>query len=482
MRTHEETEVLIVGAGPGGLTAAVALARQGIAVTLVERRAELSSLPRATGVSIRSMEVLRSFGLESEIRAGGVDVEWQQWFCETLVRAGEGHGVPSGFPTRAQSALVTPAPPACVPQDHLEPVLLEHLRSLGTARIELGTDVTGVEQRSDGLRVSLGDDRAIDARYLIAADGAHSAVRRALGIEMHGPDNLLEARTVLFRAPVWDLVGDSAYVLYAIQHPDAQGIALPAGRDRWLYAAMGPVGSGVATFSEDEMTRRIPIAAGDADLDPQIERIGSFTFAAQMAESYRAGNAFLVGDAAHRATPRGGTGMNTAIHDGYDLGWKLSWVLKGWADPELLDSYERERRPLAEHNVAQSAEPPGTPREDGDLLHADIGGRIAHAWTKEAGQRVSTLDLLGPGLTLFTGPDPTAWGDALRMVRGRLPVAIRSLDVVTARALGIRGGSALLVRPDGAPAGWLAPGAASVFSLGAAIRGSIPPAGVRQAA
>jgi 2-polyprenyl-6-methoxyphenol hydroxylase-like FAD-dependent oxidoreductase len=361
-------------------------------------------------------------------------------------------------------------------------VLFEHLRALGTCRVELGTEVIGVEQLADGVRVRLSDERTIDARYVIAADGAHSIVRRELGIEMQGPDNLLEARTALFRAPIWDLVGDRAYVLYSIQHPDAGGVALPAGGDRWLYAAMGPTGSGVAGLSEEQMVRRIRLAAGDAGIDPQIERIGSFTFAAQLAARYREGNAFLVGDAAHRATPRGGTGMNTAIHDGYDLGWKLAWVLKGWADSVLLDSYEAERRPAAAHNVALSAMPVGTPLPDGELVSGDIGGRIAHAWTVRGDRRVSTLDLLGPGLTLFTGPDPTRWESALRMVRGRLPVAIRSLDVVTARAIGIRGGSALLTRPDAHPAGWLSPGAASVFTLGAAIRGSIPAAAAREAA
>ena len=93
---------------------------------------------------------------------------------------------------------------------------------------------------------------------------------------------------------------------------------------------------------------------------------------------------FLVGDAAHRVTPRGGTGMNTAIADGYDLGWKLGWVLRGWAGRELLDSYEAERRPVAEHNVARSADPSGSRRRVDQELHADLGGRIPHVWLPPA--------------------------------------------------------------------------------------------------
>ena len=87
-----------------------------------------------------------------------------------------------------------------------------------------------------------------------------------------------------------------------------------------------------------------------------------------------------MGDAAHRVTPRGGTGMNTSIRDGYDLGWKLAWVLRGWAGPELLHSYELERRPVAEHNVLRSAQPDGSVRDAADELHVDLGPRIPHVW------------------------------------------------------------------------------------------------------
>ena len=167
-----------------------------------------------------------------------------------------------------------------------------------------------------------------------------------------------------------------------------------------------------------------------------------------MADRFRAGNVFLAGDAAHRVTPRGGTGMNTAIRGGHDLGWKLGWVLRGWAGPELLDTYEAERRPIAAHNVARSADPDGSARETADELHVDLGGRIPHVWVCTAQGRVSTLDLLGPGLTLFTGPDSTS---SAAQAGGGPPVAMRRLDAVSARAIGIHARGALLVRPDGTP-------------------------------
>jgi putative polyketide hydroxylase len=242
--TYDErrtAQVLIAGAGPAGLTAAIALGRQGIDTLVVDRKHELSSLPRATVISTRSMELLRSWGLEPDILAGAVEVAWQMWRCESLALSSAGSPVPVGLPTREQSAVVSPAAPECVPQDHTERVLLDHARSLGSVRVELGTEIAGAESDEDGARVVLrdapdGPSRVIHARYLIAADGAHSAVRNALGIAVHGPGRFLDAASVLFRAPLWDVAGPHRYGIYDICHPEAPGALLPAGRgDRWVY-------------------------------------------------------------------------------------------------------------------------------------------------------------------------------------------------------------------------------------------------------
>jgi putative polyketide hydroxylase len=502
-----EVPVLIVGAGPAGLTAAVTLARYGIEALVVERRPGPSPVPRATWVSTRSMEQFRSWGLEDQIRAGGVEVEWLRWYSETIARADAGHASPTGFPTRAQGAAVSPTAPACVPQDHLEPVLLEHLRSLGVDVLH-GTEVVQVADRHDRVRVVLrnvatGASRVVAARYVVAADGVRSTVRASLGIGMHGPDRLVDAVSTLFHAPLWKLLSDHRYGIYAITHPKAKGLLAPAGRgDRWIYIRMHAPGSPLVELAEEAVARRIRIAAGVADLEPRIERIGAFTFGAQVAGRFRAGNVFLLGDAAHRVTPRGGTGMNTAIHDGYDLGWKLAWVLLGWADPELLDSYERERRPVAEHNVERSMEVDyptaddslplaeaagaavagGAFRQSGEELYADLGGRIAHAWATTGDHRVSTLDLLGPGMTLFTGPEQAPWESAAGLARARPPVTVQSLEAITARAMGIRAGGALLARPDGTPSGWFASGTDAVAALQATLADATPAASTRKAA
>jgi putative polyketide hydroxylase len=451
-RTHvEEVPVLVVGAGPAGLTAAATLAQHGVEALLVERRSRLSDLPRATYVSTGSMELLRSWGLEREVRAGAIDVDWRGWMGETLVS--DGVLIPLGVPSREQTAVVSPTGPVCLPQDDLEPILLRHVRRLGKTRVELGTELVGLEPRNDGveavLRGSDSGSRRVRARHAVGADGAHSAVRAALGIAMRGPGHLLDAVSALFHAPLWELLGDRRHVIYPVSHPEAgDGTFVPSGRgDRWIYGVRGEPGTlGAGAHDTGAMTRLIRIGAGVPDLELRIERIGAFTFTADLAERFRDGGAFLVGDAAHRVSPRGGTGMNTAIRDGHDLGWKLAWVHLGWGGAELLDSYEAERRPVAEHNVARSADPNGSLREVEEELHVDLGGRIPHVWVETDEGRRSTLDLLGSGFTLFTGPEAAA-----ATVSGAAPVVVRRLPAIAARALGIAPGGSLLVRPDGVP-------------------------------
>ncbi|HET6952059.1 MAG TPA: FAD-dependent monooxygenase [Acidimicrobiales bacterium] len=458
----EVLPVVVVGGGPAGLAAAITLAGYGVDCLLVERRVEPSPLPRATGVSLRTMERLRAWGIEGAARAGGDDVEFRMRVCHTLAEVASGYAIDVGYPTRDQSLTASPVAPGCIPQDHLEAVLRAHLRTLPAARLRLGAAVEDVRLHADRAEVVLRDageagTRTVAARYVVGADGPHSLVRDRLGIGTRASAPDRHALAVIARAPLWSLAGDHRYGLYAIEHPAGAGTFLPAGPpDRWLYGfEWDPTTERLADYPAGRLVDRIRAAAGDPDLPVQVEHVSSFSFTAAIADRFRHGRAFLAGDAAHRVTPRGGTGLNTAFADGFDLGWKLAWVLQGWAPAALLDTYEAERRPVAEHNVARSIDPEGSRRPAVDEMHVDLGGRISHLWLDgtPGAAPVSTLDLVGPGLTLFTGPGVRAMGIGTGAAAPHpdAPVTTRTVDGRVARGLGIPPGGGLLVRPDGVP-------------------------------
>jgi 2-polyprenyl-6-methoxyphenol hydroxylase-like FAD-dependent oxidoreductase len=285
---------------------------------------------------------------------------------------------------------------------------------------------------------------------VVGADGAHSRVRRLLGIAMNGPDHLNEELTVLFEAPLGEVVGDRRHGIYLIQHPEAGGVLVPNGvGNRWLYGRRwDPPRERLEDYTDARLAGLIRTAAGVEGLPVRIVAKGAFSFAAQVADRYREGRAFLVGDAAQRMTPRGGMGMNTAVAEAHDLAWKLAWVSNGWADPSLLGTYEAEWRPIGARRTARSARQ-GAESNAAEALADDLNGRLTHAWLPATdGRRRSTLDLVGPGLTLLTGPGARAWTAATATLDTPFPLAVHSLDRSTATALGVDPDGAVLARPD----------------------------------
>jgi putative polyketide hydroxylase len=451
-----QRQVLVVGAGPAGLVAAIALALYGIDVVVIDRRTSTSTLSRALVISTRGMEIFRAWGLEDEIRSGAAGVESRAWVTPTLASR-EGSEMPLGYPTASEAALVSPTRPAWAPQDHLEPLLLGLLRSLPTAEVRFGSELLSLSVGADGADAVVrsggaGDVTHLRARYVIGADGAHSTVRGEAKIPMIGRDDLAEYHRVEFVAALGEIVGGRRYGLYVITNPEGSGVLTPRGKgDRWgLSREWAPGQPRLVDCNEAQLAALIAAAVGAPAPGLRIERVSSFSFAAQIAERYREGPVFLVGDAAHRMTPRGGTGMNTAIQDAFDIAWKIAWVLKGWSAEGLLASYEADRRPVGLHNVQRAGQPGGAERAMNEALPWDLNGRLAHVWLTHGGKTVSSLDLVGDGLTLVAGPREPRWRDA-EVVGSGAPLDVHHVDEATAAALGIEPSGAHLLRPDGRP-------------------------------
>ena len=453
----DEFEVVIAGAGPAGLASAATLGSYGVETLVVERRLSPSTLPRANTASTGTMELLRRWGIEREARERSLDVEFRAWSTPTLAAADQGEAIEVGFPTREQASLISPTAPAAIGQDELEPILEAHVRSLASVRVERGIELVSLEPGNDGGHIlTLGGpgdrSRRVRATYVIGADGMQSKVREELGIATQGEENLAQRLGIHFRAPLWELLEDRRYVIYFLTEEPEARIFVPVGQpDRWVFAMHWESSAGAAAaLSGEQLTRWVQDAVGARDLAIEIDRAMPVTYGVALAERFRQDDAFLVGDAAHRVTPRGATGLNTAIRDGFDLGWKLAWALRGWAGARLLDTYEPERRPVAEFNTRRSSKSDGSVLGNRFGLNADIGGRIAHGWVARDGAAVSTIDLLGDGFTLFVGPD---WdGPIPEDVPASPPVTVERLDAVAARGLGLTTVGSLLARPDGQPA------------------------------
>ncbi|WP_205473054.1 FAD-dependent monooxygenase [Nocardioides sp. SYSU D00038] len=465
-----QTHVAVVGAGPAGLVAAVSLARAGVEVVVLDKRTGVSDLPRAVGVTVRQMEIFRSWGIEAELRACADDVDLTLLEVTTVAEASAGVRRQINVPDHVQSEVVSPTSSVRVAQDDLELVLLDELARHKTATVCRGVEVAGLEQDADGVDLvvrAAHDPTAarVRARYVIGADGARSTVRQLLGIDVVGATDVMRGVSAEFRAPLWPVLGERRHALYSIRQPNGSGILIPAGGGtRWQYGVvLGPDDDAHALSHPSVLTRRIRAAVGVPDVGISIARTSTFVAGATLAERYSLGRVHLVGDAAHRVTPRGGNGLAMAVRDGLALGWRLAWVAHGWAPPGFLDTYEEEMRPLAAADVARAADPDGGCHTVlTELLH-DLGGRLQHAWlppSRPGEPPRSTLDLVSGGLTLLTGAEGP-WAGAAAGLPQRLPVEIAVLPPPTLHALGIRPLGALLVRPDGVPvAGWY--GAATV--------------------
>jgi len=508
----EQVPVLIVGGSLVGLSASVLLGRHGVPHMLVEQHHGTAIHPRAAAFHQRTLEIFRYAGIQQAVERAAEREFVQNGAIIAVESLGGRERVSFYDNVNAGVEDLSPTRRLFITQIGLEPVLRARAAELG-ADLRYATELVAFTQNDEGVEAVIrprdgGPEQIVRARYMIAADGTHSPVRKALGIAMEGRGEFARCATIYFRADVRGLLrGRNLSVIYVNQPRqlaffrfsilgDAGFLAVfktfdaRGNRDRMLERALSP----------EEAASLVRSALGvDGSFGLSIENIQYWAATAATAATFRKGNVFLAGDAAHVMPPTGGFGGNTGVADAHNLAWKIAMVLRGEAGPALLDSYEAERRPIAEMTVEQayrryvdrvdqSLPSDGLASElvdtaielgavyrssavigagrDGAIVEppeepsARPGTRLPHIWL---GEGLSTLDLAGDGFVLLTGQGGADWIAAAEgegLGHHELP------DAVVA-ALGLDRGAALLLRPDGVIA-WRSGGGGP--ALGDALR------------
>ncbi|MGI5351681.1 FAD-dependent monooxygenase [Streptomyces sp. CA-250714] len=512
----QQVPVLVVGGAVTGLSTAVFLGWHGIRSLVVERHPDTLSHPRSRGVNPRTVELYRQVGLEGPIWS---EASLATDFSKLLMIRAETLAGPEMFsgPTDQPDPTggVSPCEWAPIDQDRLEHLLRGRATELG-AELAFGTELVSFEQDDNGVTAVLrdaasGQERTVRAAYLVAADGSRSPIRREAGIETDGPGEFATTLSVLFEADLSQAArGRDVGVCYLDKPAPSTILFAHDGKQRWIFATAMPEGETLETITEDQAIGLVRAAIGQPDLDvrivPQLPAGGakwlSFIIGAQVAREYRRGRIFLVGDAAHLVPPTGGFGASLGIQDANNLAWKLAAVLDGESGPELLDTYQAERHPVAWMTLQQAlgmmqerTGPDGDGEGEGPdpaeaysttvfgyrygegppvpphALRGEPGTRAPHLELDRAGERISALDLYGRAPVVLTAEGGQSWVEAAAAVAAQTGVRLDAHRVggpgatLTApggrsvtEAYGIAADGAVLVRPDGFVA-WRSEGA-----------------------
>ena len=357
-----DADVLIVGAGPVGLTLAIALGQRRIRTTIVERKAAPEFLPKMERCNARTMEIFRRMGLSAGIRAAGLrgDVPMDVYVAlamnePPLLRL----AYPSVAEAQAQIAACEDGsmplePYQLISQYTLEPLLKAVADRIPCVSVRYGCEFERLEQDPAGVctavRAGTGAASAIRSRYVVGCDGGASVVRRQLGIELQGEGNILRLCQALYYCPdlfamipIRDGPGHGRH--YHIADGQSTFLIMQDSTRHWTLHA--------AVDRPEDMKAQFEHTIG-VSVSYEILYAGHWKLNLLLADRYAEGRVFLAGDSAHLVIPTGGLGMNTGVGDAIDLAWKLAAVLRGWGGPNLLPSYEIERRQVGDRNIAAS--------------------------------------------------------------------------------------------------------------------------------
>jgi 2-polyprenyl-6-methoxyphenol hydroxylase-like FAD-dependent oxidoreductase len=353
-----DTQVLIVGAGPVGLTLAVELGRRGVRCTIVEQKPAPAKLPKMERCNARTMEIYRRMGIVEKVRAAGLPAHCPMdvFIVTSLIEPPLLHlPYPSVAEARAQIAAKNDGtmplePYQLISQYTLEPLLKSIAETLAPVRVRYGCTFLSFSQDAAGVTAEIetaaGTSEQIRTDYLVGCDGGTSAVRRQLGIKLAGEANLMQFRQALFRCDdLYERISIGKGRHYHVA--DGRATFLIVQDDTRHFTLHATVESDAEMAAMFEKTVAMPV-------DYEMLSVGEWKQNLLLAERYGEGRVFLAGDAVHLVIPTGGLGMNSGVGDAIDLAWKLAAVLEGWGGPGLLGSYEIERRQVGERNVAAS--------------------------------------------------------------------------------------------------------------------------------
>jgi 2,4-dichlorophenol 6-monooxygenase len=367
--TEIHTDVVVVGSGPAGASAALFLATLGIPTVVITKYRWTANTPRAHITNQRAMEIFRDLGIEDQVQADATPHEMMgdTVFCTSIAGEEIGRILTWGtHPAReADYRLASPCLPVDIPQTYLEPILVKNAAARG-AQLRFSTEYVGHTQDADGVTVEVhdrlsGDTSTIRAKYLIGADGARSRVAEDIDLPMRGAMDIAGSMNITFKADISPHVGHRPSVLYWVIQPGSNVGGIGAGLVRmvrpwneWLIVWGYDISQPPPEVDEEAAIEIVRNLLGLPDIEVEITGTSLWGNNEMYATHLQRGRVFCVGDAVHRHPPSNGLGSNTSIQDSYNLAWKLAAVIRQQAGTALLETYSQERAPIAEQIVKRA--------------------------------------------------------------------------------------------------------------------------------